>query len=61
MSEKKKRNVLDALEQAREDWLEADNELDKERQMIAIDSLLDVATKAGYLTLEASGVSKTEG
>jgi len=58
MPRKEKQNVFDALEQAREDWLEADNQLDKERQMIAIDALLDVATKAGYLAVEGSGLSK---
>lgn len=60
MPNKEKQNILHALEQGRQDWLDADNELDKERQMIAIDSLLDVAVKAGHFILEASGVSKDE-
>lgn len=60
MSEQEKNNLIHALEQAREDWLEAENNIDKERQMIAIDSLLDVAIKAGHLAVSASDSSKTE-
>ncbi len=44
-------NVLDGLEDARRDWLEADSELDRDRQMLAIDALLDVGLKIGVWAL----------
>lgn len=55
-AEIEKQNVMDALERGRTDWLEADTDIDRERQMIAIDSLLDVAVKAGYLATKSAEV-----
>lgn len=44
-------NVLDGLQDARLDWLEAEDELDRDRQMIAIDALLDTGLKMGLFVV----------
>lgn len=50
--ETQRQNVRDALEGARQDWLEADTEIEQHIQMVAIDHLLDVGIKIGAFSLE---------
>lgn len=45
--ERECQNVQEALEGARQDWLAAEDELDRDRQMLAIDALLDTGMKMG--------------
>lgn len=52
--ETERNNVIDALEQGREDWINADDPVSREHQMVALDHLLDVANKMGYFAAEAS-------
>lgn len=44
-------NIRSALEQAREDWLAADTEIEKDIQATAIDHLLDVGLQIGAFAL----------
>lgn len=50
--ETQRQNIRDALQGAREDWIEADTDIERDIQMLAIDELLDVGLKIGAFTLE---------
>lgn len=45
-------NIRSALEGARQDWLEADTEIERDIQMTAIDHLLDVGLQIGAFTMD---------
>ena len=49
--EQERDNIRSALEQAREDWLAADTEIEKDIQAVAIDHLLDVGLQIGAFAL----------
>lgn len=48
--------MLEALEAARVDWIEAADPIESEIQLRAIDHLLDIAIDYGYLSL--NGIDK---
>ncbi len=52
--EERKQNVLEALEAARIDWIEAVDPIEEEIQLTAIDHLLDIAIDYGYLAVKSS-------
>ena len=52
--EQRRDNVLNALEAARQDWLEATDPIEVEIQLTAIDHLLDLAIDYGYLAVKSS-------
>ena len=52
--EQRRDNVLNALEAARQDWLEATDPIEVEIQLTAIDHLLDLAIDYGYLVVKSS-------
>lgn len=54
--EERRANVLEALEAARVDWIEAADPIESEIQLRAIDHLLDIAIDYGYLSL--NGIDK---
>lgn len=54
--EERKQNVIEALEAARDDWIDATDPIEAEIHMTAIDHLLDIAIDYGYLSL--SGIDK---
>ena len=54
--EERRQHVLDALEAARIDWIEATDPIEQEIQLTAVDHLLDIAIDYGYLSL--NGIDK---
>lgn len=54
--EQRRHNVLEALEAARIDWIEATDPIEQEIQLAAVDHLLDIAIDYGYLSL--NGIDK---
>jgi len=54
--EERRQHVLEALEAARVDWIEATDPIEVEIQQTAIDHLLDIAIDYGYLSL--NGIDK---
>ena len=54
--EERRQHVLDALEAARIDWIEATDPIEQETQLTAVDHLLDIAIDYGYLSL--NGIDK---
>lgn len=54
--EERKQHVLEALDAARMDWMEATDPIEEEIQLTAIDHLLDLAIDYGYLSL--NGIDK---
>lgn len=51
--EERKQHVMEALEGARIDWIEATDPIEEEIQLRAIDHLLDIAIDYGYFSLNA--------
>ena len=54
--EERRQNVLEALEAARIDWIEAADPIEEEIHLTAIDHLLELAIDYGYLSL--NGIDK---
>lgn len=47
-------NIRSALEAAREDWMAADTETERDIQAVAIDHLLDVGLQIGAFALDVT-------
>lgn len=54
--EERRQHVLEALDAARIDWIEAIDPIEEEIQLTAIDHLLDLAIDYGYLAVQ--GIDK---
>jgi hypothetical protein len=54
--EERRQNVLEALDAARIDWIDATDPIEEEIQLTAIDHLLDLAIDYGYLAVQ--GIDK---
>ena len=54
--EERRQHVLEALDAARVDWIDATDPIESEIQLTAIDHLLDLAIDYGYLAVQ--GIDK---